>query len=1039
MGWGFHTGVLLYLIALIAALVGALIWAQRKGWVVFHTAVLGFVMLLLGYSTFAVVLVRSSANPPMDENNPEEIFTFLSYLSREQYGDRPLLTGQYWNSPQDADEPYQPGKPAWVRSFSVKEKKGASLEFVDSFRSQSDAERFVAAQDNSGRLMIEEEYIDSGEKRNQKVNYNPRFTMLFPRMYSSTGYHIEEYKSWSNYKNYNQPTQYKSPRAEGTVSGSDLVRHIENEYLRKDLDPKALSDFFRANGVKFDDRFAFESEETMLVRNLESGQMQRANLKDDRILSTLARIMAEEIQAGAQSGRDFINRREAELQDLEGYRNQLIQLMNRDGRNAEMEKELNQVEGMIERLHNQLMPTQAENMRFFWDYQINWMYFRYFMWNFAGRQNDTQGHGDFLSGNWLSGIDAIDAKRLGNRDELSTEMREDKAFNRFYYLPLLLGLLGMIFHALRDVRQFGVVGMLFLLTGIAIVIYLNQSPLQPRERDYAYAGSFYAFAIWIGLGAFALFDASRKLVWKGWLQGVGMAVALGVLLVLLGGGSGSGDAMGMTLLFLALAGGLLLALAVLTRMVRLPETVRAALFVLLALGVPAWMGAEGWDDHNRARRRTGSDFARNFLYSLEPNAILFTNGDNDTFPLWYAQEVEGVRTDVRVCNLSLLNTDWYIDQMKRRAYDSAPLPLSMSGTQYMQGTRDVVLIGAGSQDEVDPTAFLPLPQAMEVALSKEQRKYGSVGYHYLPSDRLSIPVDSAQAVTWDWLSEEEKLAVSGPVAWTLQDGQGNPLSYVTKSQLAVLDMLATNNWERPIYFAVTTGPDVYMGLQDHFRLEGLAYRLTPVKYQPANAQTLGGVDAERMHKRVMEEWAFGNMDDLEHGIYMDENNRRMTMNMRVQMSHLAEEWMARGDGDKALAVLEKIVRSMPHQNSPFNRSMLPVQAQLTELASTDTTAREASRTLPEERKLLANALAEEVTDVLFKQQEEFLRYYASLEPKFAASISRERDMAVYVMERIVEQRILYLPEHPKTRELAGRLKELSPDSRVLESLGKVEF
>ena len=294
-------------------------------------------------------------------------------------------------------------------------------------------------------------------------------------------------------------------------------------------------------------------------------------------------------------------------------------------------------------------------------------------------------------------------------------------------------------------------------------------------------------------------------------------------------------------------------------------------------------------------------------------------------------------------------------------------------------------------------------------------------------------------MTWDWLSEEEKLAVAGPVTWTLQNGQGNPLSYVTKSQLAVLDMLATNNWERPIYFAVTTGPDVYMGLQDHFRLEGLAYRLTPVKYQSANPQTQGGVDADRMHKRVMEEWAFGNMDDVENGIYMDENNRRMTMNMRVQMSHLAEEWMARGDGDKALAVLEKIVRSMPHENSPFNRSMLPVQAQLTELASRDTTAREASRVLSEERKLLADALAQEVTDILFQQQEEFLKYYQSLEPKFAASVSRERDLAVYVMERIVEQRILYLPEHPQTRALADRLRAVNPGSRVLESLGKVEF
>ena len=1039
MGWGFHTGVLIYLLLLVAVLVGGLWWAHKRGYVVLHTALLGFVMLLLGYSTFAVVLVRSSANPPMDENNPEEIFTFLAYLNREQYGDRPLLHGQYWNSPQDSKDPYLPGKAAWVRSFSVKKLQGAQETFVESFRNRSDAERFVASQENPSRLIVVEEYIDSGEKRNQKVRYDDRFTLFFPRMHSSTPAHIEEYKLWSNYKDYNVPARFRSPKAKAPMSGDELASHIEQEFLRPGPDAKALAELFRMNGAKFEDRFEVESPELILVRSEETGQMQRANLLDDRIVSTLAKIMADEIQSGSLVGKGFIDRREAELRDLEGYRNQLISLMNREGRTSEMESELRRVEGSIDRIQAQLVPTQAENLRFFWDYQINWMYFRYFMWNFAGRQNDSQGHGDFLSGNWLSGIDAIDAKRLGNRDALPSEMQEDKAFNKFYFLPLLLGLLGLIFHALRDVRQFGVVGMLFLLTGLAIVVYLNQAPLQPRERDYAYAGSFYAFAIWIGLGAYALFDASRRLVWKGWLQGVGTALGIGVLLVLLGGSTGGGDAVGLTWLFFAVAGGGLLALAVLARQFKLPESVRAVAFVLLALGVPAWMGAEGWDDHNRARRRTGSDFAKNFLYSLEPNAIIFTNGDNDTFPLWYAQEVEGVRTDVRVCNLSLLNTDWYIDQMKRRAYESGPLPLSMSGTQYMQGTRDVVLIGAGTSDEVDPTAFVPLPQAMEVALSSSQRKYGATGYHYLPSSRLSIPVDSTQASTWDWLSAEEKQALSGGVNWELLDGRGNPLSYVTKSQLAVLDMLATNNWERPVYFAVTTGPDAYLGLENYFRLEGLAYRLTPVRYQPATPDAMGGVDAERMHERVMNQWAFGNMDDLEHGIYMDENNRRMTMNMRMQMSNLAEEWLARGEGDKALDVLERLIRSMPHENAPFNRTMLPIQAQLTELASRDTTAREAARKLSENRKVLAETLSDEVTEIMFRQQEEFVRYYESLDPQFAVSVKRERDVAVLVMERLVEELLLYRPGHPKTKEWTERLGAISPNSKVLQDLGKVEF
>ena len=454
-----------------------------------------------------------------------------------------------------------------------------------------------------------------------------------------------------------------------------------------------------------------------------------------------------------------------------------------------------QSEGRLNNLLEELMPTQGENLRFFADYQMGWMYFRYFFWNFIGKQNDVQGHGDFLDGNWLSGVDFIDAQRLGNRDALTGEMMDNRGWNRFFYLPLILGLIGLAFQAVRDPKGASVVGLLFLMTGIAIVVYLNQTPLQPRERDYAYVGSFYAFAMWIGLGVMALFQAARESDMKAQMQGLALPLVAGVVFFLLESMTGGSHSLSYSVLFMGVVTALLYGVSWGLGKASMGEPVRAGVVVALAAIVPFIMASEGWDDHSRARRRTGVDMAKNYLNSLAPNAIIFTNGDNDTFPLWYAQEVEGIRTDVRVCNLSLLNTDWYIDQMRRRAYESAPLPIMMDEEKYRQGTRDVVLVERSSEP-------MDLKEAIDYTLVDEnlQKFPGQKGYFSLPSSTFRIPVDSAAVLRSGLVGEEEARYLVDAVEWTLSNGSGNTPPYITKNHYAALNMIANNAWERPIYF-----------------------------------------------------------------------------------------------------------------------------------------------------------------------------------------------------------------------------------------------
>lgn len=1044
LGLPFNTGVMAYAIVLISLLSAAIWFSQRKGWIAANTFVLGMTMVLIGYSTFAVIVIRSAANPPMDENNPEDLFALLSYLNREQYGDRPLTLGEYWGSPTDNANPYSDGRPSFVKSYSIIESKGRDVR-VKSFRTEGGAQAWMA-ENGTNRMRIQEEYVDSGERKGSTPNYDSRYTMPFPRMYSPKADHVEAYKSWSNYKGYNQAVLYTSPLSDVSMTNDAFEAHIVSEYLKTGKPAvevtRMFNALFKSYGLRFDETYEVVSESEILIRDLNSGSVQRAKLNEPGISEVLAQYIVASLEQGIETGRNYVKQLEANRAEIEDQIRLATRQANRTGSQDDI-RTVRQLEGMLNRVNLELKPTMAENLQFFKDYQMGWMYFRYFLWNYAGRQNDVQGHGDFIDGNWLSGIQAIDEERLGNMDQLTELAKADKGYNRFYYLPLLLGLIGLVFQAIRDPKQFLVVLSLFVLTGIAIVIYLNQYPFQPRERDYAYVGSFYAFAIWIGLGVFALFEFARNVLAKDVVRFATISGSSGVLLFVMESMTQGSHAMSYTLLFMTAVVLLLMGLGQLLQRTQTSLTMRAQAMLLLGLSVPMLMAFEGWDDHSRARRRTGVDFAKNYLDSLQPNAILFTNGDNDTFPLWYIQEVEGYRTDVRICNLSLLNTDWYIDQMKRQAYESAPLPIRMDEESYRQGTRDLVVLDRPSNPQ---SPHMDLSEALKFAMNDANNRDfgGGKSYSILPTHSFSIPADSAQLAKWNVLDADEMSQRVDAIEFTLSDSRGNPKSYVLKSTLAVLDLLSNNNWERPVYFAVTTGPDSYMGLQEYFRLEGLAYRLVPIRYpQNDNPNAFGGVAHELMYDNVMNKWSWGGMDNLEDGIYMDENNRRMVTNFRLQMAILADELLAQGMDDQALDVLEQILVKMPEQNVSISRVLVSVQSSLMELAASGDVAGFEPKKLTEERRAKARELAISLTERLFDIQEDKLRYYHSLDYRRFQTVSQESRISKQVANMMIQTAATYLKGDSLASELEERMSlleaEMAEAERRFATMGSFEF
>ncbi|MDG2426671.1 MAG: DUF2723 domain-containing protein [Flavobacteriales bacterium] len=1001
LGLPFNSGVLFYALLVISVLGGLLYISRKNGWWGLNLAALGTTMILIGYSTFALIVVRSLANPPMDENNPDNLFALLSYLNREQYGDRPLATGQYWNSPNDAINPYSDGNPTLIPSHSVYQKRGTVDKRVASYRDPAAAQQHLASL--TGEYFIVQEYYNTGEKRNAIPNYDERFTSVFPRMYSSQASHIAEYKNWSNFKGWNSEMMFTSP-LDGEERGSAAFeRHIAGAIcgggLDKDQMNQALTNIYRGAKLRFSSKWELRSNTELIVRGGPGEGDRLADLTNKDIRQTVAAMMVEELSSKQGGGRGYVQALESSLAQLEAQRRQATIRANQSRAAADIQA-ARDIEKRIDNVHAQLMPSMTENLTFFKDYQIGWMYLRYFMWNFAGRQNDNQGHGSNLDGNWLSGIDVIDAERLGNRAELSPMLATNNGLNHFYYLPLLLGLIGLIFQGVRGTRDFAVTGLLFVLTGLAIVVYLNQYPLQPRERDYAYVGSFYAFAIWIGLGVYALWDLGAS-----WLKGqmdqalvLGAPLGAGVILFLVESLTGGSHALSYSLIFMGSVSAALIGVSIALNKYLGIDRSALPLGGLLLL-VPFLMAAEGWDDHSRAGRSTGVDMAKNYLDSLAPNAIVFTNGDNDTFPLWYVQEVEEYRTDVRIVNLSLLNTDWYTSQMMRKAYESDPVPINLREEQYRQGTRDIVLMDAPA-NPAQP--YVDLNTAMEMALDPDDRiDYGAGRmYSHLPSSSFSLPVDSAAVAASGMLTPEEMKRMVSSVKWTIADNNGRPKAYVLKNQFMVMNILLNNNWERPIYFAVTIGPDSYMGLSDYFRLEGLAWRLVPIKYGLQQGQP-SGVSTELMYRNVMEDFQYGGMEG-EREIHMDENNRRMATNIRLQLTHLSQALFDEGDAPRALNVLERMLASTPPHNVPYTRVLLPTVQLYFDLAGDES--------LSAARRDSAMAGAVELAEGVFTWFEGDARYFLSLESPYFEANAQQLSLAMTVLGRIEMTVTRALPE-----------------------------
>ena len=510
------------------------------------------------------------------------------------------------------------------------------------------------------------------------------------------------------------------------------------------------------------------------------------------------------------------------------------------------------------------MPSQWDNIRFFLSYQCNFMYWRYFMWNFCGRQNDIQGNGEAEHGNWITGISFIDNLMYGDQSKLPDDLKNNKGHNVFYGLPLLLGLIGLFWQAWRGrrgIRQFWVVFFLFFMTGLAIVIYLNQTPMQPRERDYAYAGSFYAFAIWCGMGVAALYDIiARK------MKGVN-------------------------------------------------PTAIAAVVALLCVLVPIQMASQTWDDHDRSGRYTCRDFGQNYLMTLQDkgNPIIFTNGDNDTFPLWYNQETEGVRTDARVCNLSYVNTDWYIDQMKRPAYNSPSLPITWPRLDFCSGTNEYVRVQPELKEQV-LEFYKENPEEAKQQFGDDPFEVRNVmkywvrsknaDMHVIPTDTLFLDIDkeavkrSGMMMASDTIPDRMVISLKGKSA-------------LYKGELMMLEIVSQANWTRPVYVATTVGSDNYLNLGDNFVREGLANRITPFT---TNAPGAKNFDTEKTYNNVMNRYKWGGLE--QKGLYIDETVMRMCYTHRHLMADLALQLIAEGKTDKALNVLRKSEKVLPSYNVP---------------------------------------------------------------------------------------------------------------------------
>ncbi|MEA2042689.1 MAG: DUF2723 domain-containing protein [Bacteroidota bacterium] len=851
LGLGFDIGFFFFLFLLIGGIVFGVYYTYKKQHPIFNTIFTSLLVILIGYSSFALIIIRSVADTPMNQNSPDNVFGLISYLKREQYGSRPLMHGQYFNAPVTK---YADGDPVYEKSEKDK------------------------------RYNI----IDHKLER----EFDPEYTTLFPRMYSDqeSPDHVQGYAMWTG--------------------------NEEQEFYNARKDPDT--------GRPITDRYG---------------------------------------------------------------------------------------ELVLDKYSSKRPPTFFENVQFFFSYQLNYMYFRYFMWNFAGKQNDIQGHGGIKDGNWISGIKFLDEVRLGELDYLPDSEKNNKGKNKYYLLPFILGILGIFYMAgvnKTGNNYFWVIMLFFFFTGIAIVLYLNQPPYQPRERDYAYAASFYAFAVYIGFGVAAIYKFLTE---------------------------------------------------------KLPGKTAAITATLLGLMVPALMAQQNWDDHDRSNRYTATDYAKNYLNSCEKNSIIFTNGDNDTFPLWYVQEVEGYRTDVRVINLSYFNTEWYINQMRQKTYKSDIVPFSMSPEKYEKGKRDIVYafdnpnvylaekyqaskyilekeyekifanfieisensnfaevfpkeaksIKEKGHNSTSPIGFfkltrqlsdenfiqskglnytkqqmteiynsadaflqkiskspLPLNKLIEhIASNKKEDKTplndGRI-VNYMPSTQFIIPVDKEKVKKSGYVAAKDSAKIVPAVSWDIKK------SHIRKNEMMVLDLLASNNWERPVYFATTVGNSHYLSLEKYFQLEGLAYKVVPVK------NTSGGsarVNTDILYENIMSKFKWGGLEKNPEKIYLDENNRRFLMNFKSSFRELTQALIKENKKDSAEKVLDKYTGLFSNEMSPYSYYDLLLGSMYYDIGKADK--------------------GNEIFDITLTNSKQNLIYFNSLKEKHLATVSEDfsRTLSIY--------------------------------------------
>ena len=713
----FNSGAAFFMLLLLGLCFWGLFRTMKQGKVFANTVLLCFTMIVIGFSLFTIVIIRSSAKTPTNEYQPDNPFTLVRYLGREQYGSNPLVYGQYFDAPYDIEETKY-----WAP--------------------------------------MGEEYIHAEGPGD--VTYMPEGKMLFPRMWSSDSRHISFYKSYMG-------------------NGGHVVKGAEHK-----------------------------------------------------------------------------------------------------------------------------KPTFFQNLAFFFDYQMNWMYWRYFMWNFAGRQNDVHSPspGDPFIGNWESGITFLDNFRLGDQSAAPGYLKDNPAKNHYYMLPLLLGLVGLFFQFGRDKRGCWLTFLMFFMTGIAIVVYLNQPPFQVRERDYAYAGSFYSYSIWIGLAVSAVYS---------WLE----------------------------------------------ERLKGKEAVAASAVTVLLLGVPVLMAAENWDDHDRSNRYTAVEMAKNYLNSVGPNGVLITHGDNDTFPLWYAQEVENVRTDVRIANTSLLGTDWHIDQMKYAMNESAPLDLTVGPKQYLYGTNEFVYI----YDTRD-TAFL-LSDVMRIFKHPDAKLplTGGKMVDYIMSRKFIIPVNKENVLKYGILDEKYADMIPDQITLTIPKDK----SYLTKPELFMLDLLSNYQWDRPINL-LSMGGDINVGLKDYLMYEGFSYKFVPIKNKMKSTE-IGFADPEDLYNKMKNVFTW---DALKRTDYFVDYQNFYTfcgvLSQRQIFVNVAKEMLKIGDSARAVEMLDMCQEAVPAENYPLDMTYLGFSNEymVIDMIETYYNAGAADKALDLSRRL---------ADELFVSTEFFIEYY----------------------------------------------------------------